>query len=84
MSSRSTRDPYLNLADALAEDIIRASDEELLAEAAEDYGDRFALSARFDRILESVPQLREHYSNAQAVPLRPSEQEGRVANLKRY
>jgi hypothetical protein len=29
-----------NLADALCQDITRTSDQELLAEAAEDYGDR--------------------------------------------
>src|SRR5262245_56716586 len=38
-----------NLADALCQDIARTSDRELLAEAAEDYGDPRALARVFDR-----------------------------------
>jgi general stress protein YciG len=58
MKERSN-DSFLNLADALAEDIINASDEELLAEVAEDFGDPYTLSAKFDRILASIPVLEQ-------------------------
>jgi len=43
-------DPLDHLAAALAEDIVDAPAERILAEAAEDHGDRAALAAAFDRV----------------------------------
>jgi hypothetical protein len=45
-------DALLNLADAMAEDILNTPDEEVLREAKEDYGDPRALANKFDQILE--------------------------------
>jgi hypothetical protein len=50
------RDALDNLTDALCEDILKAPGEELLAEVAEDYGDRRALAVEFDRIFARVQQ----------------------------
>jgi hypothetical protein len=45
-------DALLNLADALAEDILNTPDDEVLREVKEDYGDPRALANKFDQILE--------------------------------
>jgi TPR repeat protein len=45
-------DALLNLADAMAEDILNTPDDEILREAKEDYGDPRALANKFDQILE--------------------------------
>ncbi len=51
MGKNKTNDPFFNLADALVEDIIAASDEDLLSESAQDLKDPFALSNKFDEII---------------------------------
>ena len=51
MGKKTTNDPFFNLTDALVEDIIAASDEELLSESAQDLKDPFALSKKFDEIV---------------------------------
>ena len=45
-------DALLNLADAMAEDILNTPDDEILREANEDYGDPRALANKFDQFLE--------------------------------
>jgi len=45
-------DALLNLADAMAEDILNTPDDEILRETKEDYGDPRALANKFDQILE--------------------------------
>src|SRR5437588_243159 len=52
MSTKSDRDALFNLADALAQDIAAAPGEEILAEAAEDYGNH-----RAPAIYNSLPGL---------------------------
>src|SRR5258707_12444144 len=47
----STRPDALNLADAMAEDILNTPDDEVLREVEEDFGDPHALSNKFDEIL---------------------------------
>lgn len=58
---KKTNDPLFDLANFFAEDIIAASDEELLREAAEDYGDPLALAMTFDKLITAekirVPRL---------------------------
>jgi hypothetical protein len=50
MRYEDPRKPYDPL-DSLVEDILNASDEEMLAEAVEDYGSVAAMEAEFDRIV---------------------------------
>jgi hypothetical protein len=45
-------DALLNLADAMAEDVLNTPDHEVLREVEEDFGDRRALANKFDQILE--------------------------------
>src|SRR5215831_18486218 len=44
-------DALLNLADAMAEDILNTPDEEVLREVKEDYGDPRALANKFDQMI---------------------------------
>ncbi len=50
--NRSSRADLDRLADALVEDILTASDDEILAEAREDYGDPAAVAAEVHEIYE--------------------------------
>ena len=45
MGKKSDRDPFSTWLRLFAEDVARSSDDELLAEVAEDYGSPYALSA---------------------------------------
>jgi hypothetical protein len=54
MEKKTTSDPFFNLADALAEDILASQEQELLREAVQDHSDPFALSKKFDEIVERV------------------------------
>jgi hypothetical protein len=45
-------DAFLNVADAMAEDILNTPDDEVLREVDKDYGDPHALANKFDQILE--------------------------------
>jgi hypothetical protein len=45
-------DALLNLADAMAEDVLNTPDDEVLREVEEDFGDRRVLANKFDQILE--------------------------------
>jgi hypothetical protein len=45
-------DALLNLANAMAEDILNTPYDEILREAKKDYGDPRALANKFDQILE--------------------------------
>ena len=78
MSKRSVSDAFFNLADALTEDIVKRSDEELLAEVAEEYDDPTALSIRFDKIVGSISWPQAHYVH------QPEAQDARLSDLKRY
>jgi hypothetical protein len=49
---RTKPDTLLNLADAMAEDILNTPDDEILREVEEDFGDPRALANKFDQILE--------------------------------
>ena len=55
MEKKTTSDPFFNLADALAEDILATQEQELLREAAQDHSDPFALSKKFDEIVGGCP-----------------------------
>jgi len=54
VEKKTTSDPFFNLADALAEDILATEEQELLREAAQDHSDPFALSKKFDEIVGRV------------------------------
>jgi hypothetical protein len=49
MTERLHPNARLHLADRLSEQVEKASGEDLLAEAAQDFGDRRALAKEFDR-----------------------------------
>ena len=51
MTERLHPNARLHLADRLSEQVEKASGEDLLAEAAQDFGDRRALAKEFDRAL---------------------------------
>jgi hypothetical protein len=44
-----------HLADALCDDILRASEEDLLREVAQDHGGRRALAEKFDTVVAAIP-----------------------------
>src|SRR5215467_5297107 len=56
MIAKPDRDALDHLADALSEDVVNMSDEELLAEVAEDFGGPRALANEFNAII--VPTTR--------------------------
>jgi DNA-directed RNA polymerase specialized sigma24 family protein len=52
-------DALLNLADGLAEDVLKTPSDELLREVQEDHGDSRALAVQFDQILASARAEKE-------------------------
>src|SRR5262245_8479723 len=70
----STRpDALLNLADAMAEDILNRPDDEILREVEEDFGDPRALANKFDQILERAEKQVFGTAHSAASPqVRPS------------
>ncbi len=68
MDKTSDRDKLFNLADALAQDTANLPNDQLFAEAAEDYGDRQALAVEFDQVLERSVQERNLAVTPQQAP----------------
>ena len=83
MGKRSDRDAFFDVVAAFAEDVTRGSDAELLAEVAEDYGNPYALSEEFDKIVNSISSAQERNAGAQTL-LQFDEQEALLVGLKRY
>ena len=65
-------DALLNLADAMAEDILNTPDDEVLREVEEDFGDRRALANKFDQILERAEK--QVFESARFAAFAPSPQ----------
>lgn len=82
MGKNTTSDPFFNLADALVEDIIAASDEELLSESAQDLKDPFALSTKFDEIVGRAAKSPAGGSGSGSASR--AQKDGLVIDLKRY
>jgi hypothetical protein len=68
MEKKTTSDPFFNLADALAEDILATEEQELLREAAQDHSDPFALSKKFDEIVGRVSEKKDGVIAFHAAP----------------
>lgn len=76
MGKKTTSDPFFKLADSLAEDILARTDEELLAEVAEDDQDLRALALKFDEIVGSVAVPPEIVNRPKTAPRTESQAAG--------